>query len=161
MSKPAAAFSVVDANPDHRDIIVRFNAALASETEGKSLDVPTLRSGVDAILADPSRGFYLVAENPDVEAAGSLLVTFEWSDWRNGWFWWIQSVYVHRRYRRQGVYALLYETVRERAHRRDDVYGFRLYVEVENVAAQRTYRRLGMSECDYRMYEAPLTLGAP
>ena len=98
-------------------------------------------------------GFYLVAESDDGEIAGGLMVTFEWSDWRNGCFWWIQSVYVMPAFRRQGIYRDLYGYVRKMAEERGGVCGFRVYVEKDNVSAKETYRKLGMEECDYRMFE--------
>ena len=111
--------------------------------------------GVEAVLSDPGHGFYVVADTGG-EIAGSLLVTFEWSDWRNGRFWWIQSVYVRPAYRRRGVYRALHEFVRDRARSTGGVVGLRLYVERENAVAQRTYAALGMDETPYRMYEEPL-----
>ena len=128
---------------------------MALETEAKSLPMETLLPGVEAVLRDPDHGFYLVADSGG-EIAGSLLVTFEWSDWRNGRMWWIQSVYVRPAHRRRGVYRALHEAVRERARAAGDVVGVRLYVERENVAAQRTYAALGMSETPYRIYEEML-----
>lgn len=132
-----------------------FNRAMALETESKSLPMETLLPGVEAVLRDPDHGFYVVADSGS-EIAGSLLVTFEWSDWRNGRMWWIQSVYVRPSHRRRGVYRALHEAVRERARAAGDVVGIRLYVERENVAAQRTYAALGMSETPYRIYEEML-----
>lgn len=132
-----------------------FNQAMALETETKSLPMETLLPGVEAVLRDPDHGFYLVADSGG-EIAGSLLVTFEWSDWRNGRMWWIQSVYVRPAHRRRGVYRALHEAVRERARAAGDVVGIRLYVERENVAAQRTYAALGMTETPYRIYEEML-----
>ena len=132
-----------------------FNRAMALETESKSLPMETLLPGVEAVLRDPDHGFYVVAGSGR-EIAGSLLVTFEWSDWRNGRMWWIQSVYVRPSHRRRGVYRALHEAVRERARVAGDVVGIRLYVERENVAAQRTYAALGMTETPYRIYEETL-----
>ena len=132
-----------------------FNRAMALETEAKSLPMETLLPGVEAVLRDPDHGFYVIADSGS-EIAGSLLVTFEWSDWRNGRRWWIQSVYVRPAHRRRGVYRALHEAVRERARAAGDVVGIRLYVERENVAAQRTYAALGMTETPYRIYEETL-----
>ena len=129
-----------------------FNQAMALETESKSLSMETLLPGVEAVLRDPRHGFYLVAEAGS-EIAGALLVTYEWSDWRNGRIWWIQSVYVRPAHRRRGVYRALHESVRERARAAGDVVGIRLYVERENAAAQRTYAAIGMTETPYRVYE--------
>ncbi len=136
------------------DDLVSWNAAMAWETEHKKLDREVLRRGVTGVLERPQRGFYLVAEHGGV-AVGSLLVTFEWSDWRNGDFWWIQSVYVTPAARRRGVFRALYAAVAQRAAQAGAV-GLRLYVETENRRAQQTYEGLGMQRCHYWMYEAPL-----
>ncbi|MGB7922395.1 MAG: GNAT family N-acetyltransferase [Pyrinomonadaceae bacterium] len=145
---------------DERDApaIVEFNRAMARETEAKELAVDILSAGVESLLKNPRYGFYVVAEHSDApESAGetvaSLMVTYEWSDWRNGLFWWIQSVYVKPEFRRQGVYRRLYEFVKSRAATEGDVRGFRLYVEKENRIAQQTYERLGMAETYYKMFE--------
>lgn len=132
-----------------------FNRAMALETESKSLPMETLLPGVEAVLRDRDHGFYVVADSGS-EIAGSLLVTFEWSDWRNGRLWWIQSVYVRPDFRRRGIYRGLHGFVRERARAAGDVVGIRLYVERENVAAKRTYAALGMTETPYRIYEEML-----
>lgn len=134
--------------------LVLWNKAMAWETEQKALDPATLERGVGAVLAQPQRGFYLVAERDGV-AVGSLLVTYEWSDWRDGDFWWIQSVYVTPPARRGGVFRTLYAAVQERATEAGAV-GLRLYVETENRRAQDTYADLGMARCHYWMYEASL-----
>lgn len=132
--------------------LVEFNVAMARETENKVLSRNIVSTGVVTALQDSSHGFYVVAEKAGA-IAGSLLVTKEWSDWRDGEFWWIQSVYVKPQYRRQGVYRRLYEFVREQARAKGNVCGFRLYVERDNQVAQRTYRNLGMRETVYRLYE--------
>ena len=137
------------------DAFVHFNCAMALETENKSLTEATVASGVQSVFDDPARGFYVVAEC-DGAIVAALMVTFEWSDWRNGNFWWIQSVYVIPEFRGMGIYRRLYEFVRDRARKDGGVCGFRLYVEKENVGAQRAYESLGMSKCDYLMYEEPL-----
>ncbi|WP_243048513.1 GNAT family N-acetyltransferase [Dyella sp. RRB7] len=132
--------------------VVQWNAAMAWETERKTLDPVVLERGVTAVFDEPRRGFYLVAEQAGV-AVGCLLVTYEWSDWRAGDFWWIQSVYVVETARRLGVFRRLYEAVEKRASQAGAV-GLRLYVETENERAQRTYAGLGMNRCHYFMYEA-------
>jgi len=139
--------------------IARFNAALARETEAKQLDPERLRAGVEAVFDDPARGAYYVAEL-DGRVAGGLLVTREWSDWRNGEFWWIQSVYVEPELRGRGVYRGLHAHVVERARAAGDVCGLRLYVERANERAKRTYEALGMRHADYDMYEVDFVLGA-
>lgn len=132
--------------------LVDFNQAMALETEGKELDSSILTAGVTELLKNSSRGFYLVATQNDV-IAGSLMITKEWSDWRNKEFWWIQSVYVAEPFRRQGVYKQLYTAVKEIAETQGNVCGYRLYVEKENTTAQKTYQNLGMHESYYLMYE--------
>jgi GNAT superfamily N-acetyltransferase len=145
-------FAVRRAQPGDADSIAEFNSAMALETEGRALIPERIGAGVRRLLADPALGFYAVAEH-EGRVIGCLMVTNEWSDWRNGLFWWIQSVYVVGQWRRSGVYRRLYEFVRELAAREPAVCGFRLYVEKENVAAQRTYAALGMTSTDYLMYE--------
>lgn len=142
---------VRDARASDLETIASFQETMALVTEDRRLDPAKIRGGVRAALDDPNRGFYLVAEI-DGEVAGSLFVTFEWSDWRNGFFWWIQSVYVDDRFRRRGVYRALHGAVRARG-REAGIVGIRLYVEHENDGAQRTYRAIGMEETPYRMFE--------
>ena len=137
---------------DDVQYLVDFNAMMALETEGKELSRELLTPGVEAVLADPQKGFYVIAE-ADGEIVGGLMVTFEWSDWRNRWFWWIQSVFVVPSARGSGVYRLMYENVKRRADESGDVCGFRLYVEKDNTRAQTVYKRLGMNRPDYLMYE--------
>ena len=132
--------------------LVQWNAAMAWETEQKQLDPAILARGVAGVFEQPQRGFYLVAER-DGTAVGSLLVTYEWSDWRCGDFWWIQSVYVVPEARRGGAFRALYAEVERRAAAAGAV-GLRLYVETENRRAQATYEGLGMERCHYFMYEA-------
>ena len=138
--------------PSDVDALVEFNQAMALETEGKRLDTEILRAGVSAVFGDEKKGFYVVAEDKGTVAAG-LMVTTEWSDWRNGWFWWIQSVYVRPEHRGGGLYGRMYEFVKERAAQTGDIRGFRLYVEKENERAQRVYEKLGMERTYYLMYE--------
>jgi ribosomal protein S18 acetylase RimI-like enzyme len=132
--------------------LVDFNRAMALETERKDLLPEVVGAGVRALLASPAAGFYVVAE-VDRQLAGALMVTKEWSDWRNGSFWWIQSVYVRPEHRRRRVYSRLYRHVQQMAADDAAVCGFRLYVERGNAAAQAVYRRLGMAETHYRVYE--------
>jgi ribosomal protein S18 acetylase RimI-like enzyme len=138
------------------DSLIGFNEAMALETEGKKLYTGTLRKGVEAVFDDPQKGFYLVAEDKG-RAIGGLMVTFEWSDWRNAWFWWIQSVYVNPEYRGKRIYSQLYDFVKKEASAAGNVCGFRLYVEKENAHAQRVYEKVGMEETYYLMYEEKLT----
>lgn len=133
------------------DIIAEFNIAMALETEELRLDPDTVKKGVRHLIGHDELGFYLVAVRED-KVVGCLLVTTEWSDWRNSVFWWVQSVYVHPSFRRQGIYRSLYGQVGSLAESKN-VCGFRLYVEKENLTAQETYKKLGMHETHYRMYE--------
>ncbi|HXD39719.1 MAG TPA: GNAT family N-acetyltransferase [Ramlibacter sp.] len=135
-----------------RSAIAGFNCAMALETEGKSLIPERVDAGVLRLLTDPSLGFYVVAEHGS-QVVGCLMVTNEWSDWRNGLFWWIQSVYVQAPWRRQGVYRRLYDFIRRLAQADPGVCGFRLYVEKENSVAQQTYASLGMVPAGYLVYE--------
>ena len=135
--------------------LVEFNQAMALETEGKKLDSRILRSGVEAVFNDEKKGFYVVAEEAE-SIIGGLMITFEWSDWRGRWFWWIQSVYILPEFRGQGVYRLLYEFVKAEAEKSKNVCGFRLYVEKENMNAQKVYEKLGMESSHYLMYEETL-----
>jgi len=133
--------------------LVEFNQAMALETEGKRLDPRILKSGVESVFSDEKKGFYVVAESDNV-IIGSLMITFEWSDWRNAWFWWIQSVYILPEFRGQGVYRRLYDFVINRASQaQGKVCGFRLYVEKENTRARKVYEKLGMETSHYLMYE--------
>ncbi len=140
------------ATAEDAPLIAGFNVAMARESEDRALDAALLERGVRHVVLEPGDGFYLVAE-VDSEAAGSLLVTYEWSDWRNGCFWWIQSVYVLPEYRRRGIYSRMHARVREAALADGNACGLRLYVEKHNTGAQATYGHLGMKETDYRLFE--------
>ena len=131
--------------------IVLFNQAMARETEGRELDRKVLAKGVERLLNDPARGRYFVAVKGD-EVVGQVMITTEWSDWRNGLVWWLQSVYVSKRHRREGVYRMLHDHVRKTALS-EKVLGIRLYVERDNLSAQETYRAMGMLTSQYLMYE--------
>lgn len=140
------------ATKNDTDAMVAFNQAMALETEHKVLDAAVLTPGVAAVFDEDAKGFYVVTE-VDGKIVGGLMVTYEWSDWRNGWFWWIQSVYVLPEHRGKSVYQRMYQFVKKLAERRGNVCGFRLYVERENDKARRVYERLGMTETYYAMYE--------
>jgi GNAT superfamily N-acetyltransferase len=155
--QPKTDVQVRWAEPQDVNSIVEFNAALALESEGKSLDLDRLRDGVDGIFGHPERGFYLVAELAG-GMVGQLLVTTEWSDWRNGDFWWIQSVYVAADYRRQGVYRALHNHVLSAARSRTDVCGVRLYVDQDNHVARQVYASLDMQQSHYDMLEIDFVL---
>ena len=149
--------SALHLRPAHAGDVPRLRdwaCAMALETEHKHLDPPTVEKGIRAVLDQPRRGAYFVAERGG-QAVGTLMLTYEWSDWRNGDWWWIQSVYVAPEHRRQGVYAALYAHVLAGAKADPAVCGLRLYVERDNATAQRTYESLGMVDAGYRMYEAP------
>lgn len=132
--------------------IVGFQQSMALETEGKALGESLISAGVDAVFADPDKGFYLVAETGGA-VVGSLMITYEWSDWRNATFWWIQSVFVDADYRRRGVYTAMHDHVLTQARESDDICGVRLYVERSNHVAQQTYKSLGMAHSHYDLYE--------
>jgi len=134
------------------ETIVKFNIALAWETEQKKLDAPVVTRGVRTLLNDSGHGFYTVAEIAG-RVVGCTLITYEWSDWRCGQFWWIQSVYVDPEFRRRGVFRKLYEYLKEKASGEPHVCGFRLYVEHSNLPGQSTYAGVGMEEVSYRFYE--------
>ncbi len=132
-------------------VVAEFNQAMAWETERKELNPAVVQAGVLAVINEPRRGFYLVAERAG-QVVGGLMITYEWSDWRNADFWWIQSVYVRPEARRQGVYAALYREIEARAQAAG-ACGIRLYVENDNQAAMRTYTALGMEDAHYRVME--------
>ena len=133
-------------------IVTGFNAQLAFETEGLALMRPQLHEGVEAVLADPSRGIYWLAE-VNRQVVGQLLITWEWSDWRNGWFWWIQSVYVKSEWRGRGIFQDLYHFIEEQASARPDVCGLRLYVDSHNTRAKAAYERLDLHRTNYELFE--------
>jgi GNAT superfamily N-acetyltransferase len=140
------------ATPADVAVLCEFNARLSEESEGKTLDPHRLRRGVEAMLADDAKGRYFLAEEEGV-VVGQLGVTTEWSDWRNGFFWWIQSVYVRQDARRRGVFRNLFQHVHEAAKRDPLVIGIRLYVDRSNHAAHGTYRTLGLEWTDYHVME--------
>lgn len=145
-------YEIRPAKLDDVSAIVDFNRRLAIETEDKVLELETLERGVRAGILDASRARYFVAEQ-DREVVGQVMLTLEWSDWRNGEVWWFQSVYVHPEHRRRGVFRKLFEHVRRTAESTPGVVGLRLYVENENEIAQQTYRELGLVEGGYRVME--------
>ncbi len=132
--------------------IAEFNIAMAEETEGLKLPVDVVQAGVRSLCEEPHFGFYVVAEQQSTVVA-SMMITYEWSDWRNGVIWWLQSVYVLPTYRRRGVFRAMHQFVTQQAAASKQVCGLRLYVDHQNGTAQRTYRDLGMTESHYRMFE--------
>ena len=138
--------------------IVDFNIQMAKETEGKILDKNIVRIGVKVVLENKIKGFYLMAEDNQgtKTLGGQLMVTFEWSDWRNKNIWWIQSVYVDKKYRNKKVFSQLYRTVTKMALSEKSVGGLRLYVEKHNNSAKQVYESLGMKKTPYEIYEKSL-----
>jgi len=153
--KKAFHFNIRKAEMKDTAVIAEYNRRMAMETEGKELPEATALRGAKAIIKDPHKGFYLVAEK-SCEIVGQLMVTKEWSDWRNKYFFWIQSVYIPDDHRRKGIYSALYRHLVELAKDRKDVAGIRLYVEKNNTSAQTTYEQLGMYKPAYDMYEVLL-----
>lgn len=141
-----------DATLSDAESIIEFQLAMARETEDLELDRATLTRGVHAVFADANLGRYFVAEVDGVVAA-SLMITYEWSDWRAGTVWWIQSVYVSPFHRRRGMYAGLYSHVRAIVERDETIRGIRLYVDRRNTSAQEVYTRLGMNGEHYQVFE--------
>ncbi len=136
-------------------VIADFNMRMAQETEGLSLEPDRVHSGVAGILQDPAKGLYYVAEVAGT-VAGQVMITYEWSDWRDGNIWWIQSVYVKPEFRRAGVFSALFNHLRSLAQKRGDVCSLRLYVHSENVRACQSYERLGMHRTKYEVLELGL-----
>lgn len=149
---PGVSLQIRPALPDDVPAIIDFQVRMARETEGMELDLPTVTRGVQAVFDDPAKGRYWVAESAG-RVVGSLLTTYEWSDWRNGTVMWIQSVYVPLELRRNGIYRRLYEHLRERVLATPGLVGLRLYVDRRNAAAQGVYERLGMSREHYELFE--------
>jgi ribosomal protein S18 acetylase RimI-like enzyme len=146
------------AHPDDWKTIAEFNTRLALETEEKKLVPDTIAKGVQNLLADPRHGQYFVAEI-DRRIVGQMMHTYEWSDWRNGEIWWLQSVYVHPEFRRKGVFRKLYRHLEELAERMPNVVGIRLYVEKHNFKAFEAYRSLGMHDAGYAVMERMFEFG--
>jgi ribosomal protein S18 acetylase RimI-like enzyme len=149
------------AKPQDAAKIASFSAAMALETEGRHLDRDRLHDGTMALLNSPDRGFFMVAEleqADDCQLVGQLMITYEWSDWRNGTFWWIQSVYVDPAWRRQSVFRRMHQTVMAAAKTNPNVCGVRLYVEGNNNAAQAVYRKVGLTPSSYAIFETDFFL---
>lgn len=145
------------ANLADAPVIVEFNRRMAWETERRRLNPARVRRGVARLLKDSAKGVYFVAEENGA-VVGQLLVTYEWSDWRNGTFWWIQSVYVREDSRGRGIFRALFQRIRQLAKKRRDVCGLRLYVDAHNGGARKTYTRLGMKKTDYELFETDFVL---
>jgi GNAT superfamily N-acetyltransferase len=138
-----------------REVIAEFNVRLAEESEALHLEPACVRAGVEALLRDPNKGSYYLAE-VNGAVAGQTMITYEWSDWRNGNLWWIQSVFVKPEFRGKGVFQRLFEHVRALAGRQKNVPALRLYVHADNKRAHRSYEKLGMSRTKYEVYELDL-----
>lgn len=136
------------------EVIAEFNIKLAAETESKQLDSATVLRGVTALVADPAKGRYFLA-CIDGAVVGQVAISFEWSDWRNGWFWWLQSVYVRSDWRGKGVFRALHHALASEA-RGAGAVALRLYVERENISGQRTYTSVGFAATTYEVYEQAL-----
>lgn len=145
------------ATPGDAEFLVRGNASMALETEHLALDIERLRRGVLALFDDETRGLYYIAEIGG-RRAGQMMITYEWSDWRNATFWWIQSVWVEPEFRARGVFKALYGHVEALARADGGVCGLRLYVENGNARAQATYERVGMRRTVYQMFEVDFVL---
>ncbi len=144
-------FPIRPATLDDLDLVVRWNILLADESEDITLSGEILRPGVRQVLADPQKGRYFIAMD-GARPIGQTMVTYEWSDWRNGWIWWIQSVYVEADYRRRGVYRALHQHIADVAQR-SGVVGLRLYVEQNNAVARDVYQSCGLQPAGYLVYE--------
>lgn len=150
------------ADPDDMHTITSFNTAMALETEGRCLDETTLRNGIRALFSQPEYGFYIIAERSHmdvIQPIGQLMVTYEWSDWRNGVFWWVQSVYVVPAHRQRGVYRAMYRHITDKAKNDPHICGIRLYVARDNHRAHAVYRKVGLVPSLYDMYEHDFVLG--
>ena len=132
--------------------LVDFQKRLAMETENLTLDEGILTNGMEALFSDPSKGFYVVAVDDDL-IVGCHMITYEWSDWRNGMVWWLQSVYVLEAYRKKGVFKLMFDRIRRQAEQTEGVSGLRLYVDKTNTRAQKVYQAMGMNGEHYAVYE--------
>lgn len=152
MTENAFKLSVRPAEKKDAETLAAFNQHMARETENRELDSTVISNGVSGGLERPDRCRYFVAE-VDGKIAGQAMITFEWSDWRNGELWWLQSVYVLPEFRRRGVFTALYRHIEELGRKNPDVRGLRLYVEEDNRDGQAVYARLGMVHAGYHVYE--------
>ena len=149
--------AIRQANPADAPLITEFNLRLAEETENLRLEPDCVRSGVDAILQDPAKGLYFVAEVQGT-VVGQVMITYEWSDWRNGDLWWLQSVYVKAEFRRQGIFRKLFDHLQALAIAQKDVSGLRLYMHADNSRARQSYEKLGMKPTRYEVFELDLSM---
>jgi ribosomal protein S18 acetylase RimI-like enzyme len=149
----ASTLLIRRADADDGEAIAELNRRLAAETESLALDPATIAAGVQAALADPAKARYFVATEPTGSIVGQVMHTYEWSDWRNGWIWWLQSVYVLPEYRGRGVLRRLVTHVIELGRSDPQVVGLRLYVEEHNTTAHAVYDRLGLAAAGYHVRE--------
>ena len=140
------------ATPEDAEAITQLNQELARETESTELDAEVLRAGVDGVLADSTRGRYFLADCGG-EVVGQAMLTYEWSDWRNGMIVWIQSVFVRAEHRRRGVFRKMYQHMEQICRAEPQVVGMRLYVEEDNSLAKRTYQDLGFGYAQYHVFQ--------
>jgi ribosomal protein S18 acetylase RimI-like enzyme len=150
--KTDAEVTVREADTRDCEVIAQFNVALARESEGTALKLPVVRQGVQALVADRRKGIYFVADFAGA-VIGQVLITYEWSDWRNGNIWWLQSVYVQQEFRRRGVFKMLLTHVLEKARRQSQVCSVRLYMDADNATARQAYERLGFKQTNYVVFE--------
>ncbi|MBA4055827.1 MAG: GNAT family N-acetyltransferase [Marivirga sp.] len=140
------------AAPEHIDTLIEFQQRLAFESEGVNLHPDTLRSGMNAMFTDPSKGSYYIAQE-DGLIVGCHSVTFEWSDWRNGMVWWLQSVYVRESHRKKGIFKMMYDNLINTIQHNPELIGLRLYVDKSNERAMKVYESMGMDGSHYTVYE--------
>ncbi len=154
LGQQSGPVSVRPAAQNEADFLVRCNQSMAMETEGKKLNAERIQNGVQSLLEDSQRGIYFIAEY-EGEPAGTLMITKEWSDWRNAFFYWIQSVYVMPDYRSKKIYAAMHRYIEKLAKESGECCGIRLYVEKNNDHARSVYQHMGMGLCDYDLMEQP------
>ncbi len=147
------SYQIRKATNSDAEIVADFNSRLAFESEGKTLDQSKLLPGVKALLQDEYKGVYHLACDTNGQPIGQVMYTYEWSDWRNGWFWWIQSVYVVAEHRGKGVFKQVFQHLQENAKKQGNVIGFRLYVEENNTRAHEVYARSGFEKAGYFVLE--------
>ncbi len=146
------SITIQKAYPQDNETIAQFQFEMALETESLKLDKDTLRNGVKAVFDHPHLGKYFIAKN-NKETVASLLITYEWSDWRNAQIWWIQSVYVKPEHRRKGIFTAFYEFIKQEVAQDNSIGGIRLYVDKSNISAQKTYQKVGMNGEHYQLFE--------
>ncbi len=147
--------SIRAGRPGDLETLVQYNLALARETESLTLDAAVLRSGVEKALARPESSRYFVAEAKE-KVIGQTMVTFEWSDWRDGFIWWLQSVYVHPDHRSQGVFHKIYSHIEQEARKDQAARAIRLYVMEDNARGMGAYKKAGLAPSGYVVYEREL-----